>query len=515
MVFWAIVLLYLIGIRIGTYGIFKKMGIDPKKAWIPVVCSNTWQDITRQPRWHTWMLFIPGVNLFYVSGQLTAMSSGFGKTSFWHHGLAVLTGFAYFPWLGFSKNVQWIGPDGVKEGQKPLPRSKVREWADAIIFAVVAATLIRTFTFEAYTIPSSSMEKTLLVGDFLFVSKFHYGPRVPNTPLAFPLVHHTLPIFNVKAYLEWIKLPFMKLPGFQPVRRNDMVVFNFPAGDTVALEMQQEVYYSLVRRMGWENVNNQFHVTARPVDKRENYIKRCVGIAGDEIKIRDGVLFVNGKQAYEPDFYQTSYLVTTNGTAIEYDTELLRELDITDPITADGFQPNTYRVMLNRENLNKLKQVPYVISIKPDIMTQNMRYSEQTGGDIFPNDVLHYGDWSVDHFGPITIPKKGVTVNLTPENIAIYERIIRNYENNNYRRNGNRFFIDDKEINTYTFKMDYYWMMGDNRHNSQDSRFWGFVPEDHIVGKAWFIWMSMDYVHSRVRWNRIFSGIHDRWATNE
>lgn len=272
----------MIGIRIGTYGIFKKLGVAPHKAFIPIVCSHEWQRIIQKPKWHTWMLFIPGVNLFYVAGQLTDMSTAFGKHSFWNHFCSVMFAVVYFPWLGFNKNIQWVGVGGVKPGQKPIVRTAAREWADAIVFAVVAATIIRTFVAEAYTIPTSSMEKTLMIGDFLFVSKFHYGARVPNTPLAIPFFHHTVPVLNTKSYTELIKLPYMKLPSFTNVKRNDMVVFNFPAGDTVVLERQNEVYYDIVRREGWDYTNQNYHVTAPPVDKRENYIKRCVGVTGDK-----------------------------------------------------------------------------------------------------------------------------------------------------------------------------------------------------------------------------------------
>lgn len=321
MIFLLIVLLYMIGIRVGTYGIFKKLGIEPWKAFVPVLCSFEWQKIINKPKWWTWMLFVPGVNLFYVASQLSEMSTAFRRYGFWEHFASVMFAPFYFIWLGFSANEKFVAPGGVKPGQPPIKRSAVREWADAIVFAVVAATLIRIFVAEAYMIPTPSMEKTLLVGDFLFVSKFHYGARVPNTPIALPFVHHTIPVLNCKSYLEWIKLPYMTLPGFEKVKRNDMVVFNFPAGDTVVLENQAPSYYDIVRytaysnhtdyntarEMVWNDPNQ--HVAARPVDKRENYIKRCVGVPGDKLEVREGILFINDKPAYRPENLYTPYSI--------------------------------------------------------------------------------------------------------------------------------------------------------------------------------------------------------------
>lgn len=290
MVLFIIVFIYALGIRIGTYGIFKKMGVEPWKAFVPVLCSLEWQKIIQRPSWWTWMLFIPGVNIFYVASQFTEMSTAFKRYGFWEHFASVMFSIVYFPWLGFSKSENFYGVGGIKEGQPPIKRTVVREWADAIVFAVVAATLIRIFVAEAYMIPTPSMEKTLLVGDFLFVSKFAYGARIPNTPLELPFVHHTIPGLNCKSYLEWIKLPYKTLPGFEKIKRNDMVVFNFPAGDTVVLENQAPSYYDIIRytaysnhvdyntarQMLWSDPNT--HITARPVDKRENYIKRCVAV---------------------------------------------------------------------------------------------------------------------------------------------------------------------------------------------------------------------------------------------
>lgn len=521
MIFFAIVLAYMIGIRIGTYGIFKKLGIEPWKAFVPVVSSKEWQKIIDKPSWWSWMLFIPGVNLFYVASQLTEMSTAFGRYSFFEHFAAVIFSIVYIPYLGFSPNEKFIAPGGVKPGQKPIPRSAFREWADAIVFAVVAATLIRIFVAEAYMIPTESMEKTLMVGDFLFVSKFHYGARIPNTPLAMPFVHHTIPVINTKSYVDWIKLPYKTLPGFQDVKRNDMVVFNFPAGDTVIKEFESEQpYYDVIRQIMAEQrtdystardlVWSNFHVVARPVDKRENYIKRCVAKGGDKLEVKDGLLYINDELAYFGENAQNSFEVSPKGGVLPYD--LLRKYDITTQTPAIG--NGVFDVALTKETAEALAKEPEILSIKRNITAVG-------DGDpynrIFPNEPRYY-HWNVDQFGPIMVPAKGTTITLNDSIYPQYDRAIRVYEGNTVERKDGKFFINGQETTSYTFKMNYYWLMGDNRHRSQDSRFWGFVPEDHVVGKAWFIWMSYDknaeFIH-KIRWSRLFSSIHNRWAPTE
>lgn len=536
MIFLFLVVIYMIGIRVGTYGIFKKLGVDkPWKAFVPVLCSLEWQKIINQPSWWTWMLFIPGVNLFYVASQLTEMSTAFRRHSFWEHFAAVMFAFAYIPYLGFSPNEKFIGPGGIKPGQPPLPRTAVREWADAIVFAVVAATLIRIFVAEAYMIPTPSMEKTLLVGDFLFVSKFHYGARVPNTPLSMPFVHHTIPVLNSKSYLEWIKLPYKTLPGFQTLKRNDMVVFNFPAGDTVVLENQAPSYYDLVRYAALQNniSYNQardlmwqspgIHIAARPVDKRENYIKRCVGVAGDKIEVRDGVLFVNDAEAYRPENLYTPYLVMFKNGVLQRGAEgdvfkNYEAQDITNRFVADVTQApaNHYWLLMTKAGAEKLRAEGVTDKIEPFYYTKGQQ--TEPVASIFPNDLSRY-KWNVDNIGPIMIPKKGWTITLNDSIYQQYDRAIRVYEGNTVEQRNGKFYINGQETTTYTFKMDYYWMMGDNRHNSQDSRYWGFVPEDHIVGKAWFIWMSFDSegtnLFNKIRWSRLFTSIHGKWAPDD
>ncbi|WP_217607319.1 signal peptidase I [Chitinophaga sp. GbtcB8] len=379
------------------------------------------------------------------------------------------------------------------DGQPKKRKSAVREWLDAAIFAIIAATLIRTFIFEAYTIPTPSMEKTLLVNDFLFVSKISYGPRIPNTPLAVPFTHHTLPGTKYsKAYSEAVHWPYKRLPGFTRVKRNDVVVFNFPEGDTVALEQQDQSYYGLVRSLGRDAVWESYHVTSRPVDKRENYIKRCVAESGDTLSIRDGVVFINGHQAPIPQESERRYTVQTNGDPLNPDR--LDELDIT-PNPDATLSAGIFLYNLTPGNVTALKNFPVVKSIKPYFS------GEQS---VFPYDTAHY-HWTEENFGPLYIPKKGATVKLDSTNIAIYDRVIRVYEGNTLEAKNGQFYINNKPADSYTFKMNYNWMMGGNRNNSLDSRYWGFVPEDHVVGKAWLIWMS--YGHGSIRWSRLFRTI--------
>ena len=350
-------------------------------------------------------------------------------------------------------------------------KSKSREWIEALVFAVIAATIIRTFAIEAYTIPTPSMEKSLLVGDFLFVSKMHYGARTPMTVLSFPFAHNTMPLFGGKSYLEWIQLGYHRLPGFSDIKNNDVVVFNYPMEDF------------------------------RPVDKRENYIKRCIAIPGDTLQVINAEVFINGKKNWKAPFRQEDYLVYTDGSAIN--DKVLKELHIDEggPTNSTG----TYNFHLTDDGVEALKKLPNVKKVEPLILQQG--FNPET---LFPGDPKNFA-YNLDNYGPVVLPKKGVTVALTPENIALYTRVITVYEGHKLQMNGDKFVIDGKEVSSYTFEMNYYWMMGDNRHNSADSRFWGFVPEDHIVGKAWFIWMSWDKdggFFSKIRWGRIFNGIN-------
>lgn len=382
-------------------------------------------------------------------------------------------------------------------------KSKTREWADAIIFAVIAATIIRVFFIEAYTIPTGSMERSLMIGDFLFVSKVNYGARIPMTPVAFPFAHHTMPITGGKAYYDGVQWKYRRLPGLSDIKRNDVVVFNFPEGDTVALEAQDQNYYNLVRSMGHAAVNSQFTVTSRPVDKRENYIKRCIGIGGDVITMKAGVVSVNGKPEKLVPTGQITYAVKMKSSDVNFDVFTDLGFDINSDISSLG-QENMFQFVGTEEMMANVRKLDFVVSVEED--TAPADYADIS---VFPQDKNR--TWNVDNFGPITVPKKGWTVKLDSVTMPLYERAIRIYEGNKLEKSAEGWLINGEKADSYTFKMDYYWMMGDNRHNSLDSRFFGFVPEDHVVGKALFIWMSVrdqGSFFSKIRWSRIFKGIH-------
>lgn len=383
--------------------------------------------------------------------------------------------------------------------QPKKKKTKVREWVDAIVFATVAATIIRVFFIEAYTIPSGSMARSLLVGDFLFVSKVNYGARIPITPIAFPFAHHTMPLTGTKAYWDGVQWKYRRLPGFQDIKRNDVIVFNLPVGDTVALENQEISYYKLIREAGWQAVNSQYTITSRPVDKRENIIKRCIGIAGDTVSSKNGLVSVNGKLAAFSGSAQMPYRIRFK--TVDVNMKLLEDLGfkIAEMVQLDDTQ---FVVNATAEMVNLLKKYDFVETVQ-------LETNNQIDPDLFPNDRNY--QWNVDNFGPLVIPKKGWTVNIDSLTMPIYYRAIRTYEGNKVEKKAEGWYINDKLAKTYTFKMNYYWMMGDNRHNSIDSRFWGFLPEDHVVGKALFIWLSIDNdasLFNKVRWRRILKGIH-------
>jgi len=388
-----------------------------------------------------------------------------------------------------------------KEASQPKKKkSFIREWVDAAVFAIVAASIIRIFLVEAYTIPTGSMEGSLLVNDYLFVSKVSYGARTPMTPLAVPLVHNTLPFFNCKSYTELVQWGYHRLPGFGHIERNDVVVFNFPAGDTVALEVQQDQdYYSLLRNYNNDRafVKNNFTVLSRPVDKKENYIKRCVGIPGDTIEVRGGYLYVGNKLSKQYPHSKMTYTIATNGQ-VSLD-EFAEEQDMNPEEL--NYDPNSkmYIANLSNDQVAAIKKMNGVIAIAPFVLDKN-----DTRDNAFPNDTANF-KWNRDFYGPFIVPKAGQQVTLSLQNIALYQRIITNYEHNSLDIKDGKIFINGKETTTYTFQMNYYWMMGDNRHNSADSRYFGFVPDDHIVGKAWFVWLS--FGNKGIRWNRLFRSI--------
>ncbi len=388
--------------------------------------------------------------------------------------------------------------DKKEKGTKPK-KPVWREWLDAGVFAIVAATLIRTFVFEAYTIPTGSMEGSMLVNDYLFVSKLSYGPRIPNTPLAIPLVHNTMPVTGGVSYTTAVQWAYHRIPGFGHVERNDVVVFNYPAGDTVMAQLPAEDYYSMLRSPDFngdrEALKSRFNLLVRPVDKKENYIKRCVAIPGDVLEVRDAVLYINGQPGNKYPHQKLWYIVNTRAAGV---SDYMTDQEI------EGIPGLNGVYFLENVQAQELAKIPGA-EVKPFIYPKGVVVE----AGIFPQDTTNF-KFNRDNFGPITIPKEGVTVQLTPQNIALYRRVIRNYELNKLEEKDGKIFINDKEATSYTFKMDYYWMMGDNRNNSLDSRYWGYVPVDHVVGKAWFVWFSYhkEGLSHGIRWKRLFHSVH-------
>lgn len=432
-----------------------------------------------------------------------------------------------------SKRINW----SYWRKLKNATARSIMSWVDAIIFALVAVYFVNIYVFQNYQIPSSSLEKSLLVGDFLYVSKMSYGPRVPNTPLSMPLTQHTLPLFNCKSYIEWPQWGYKRIAGFGKIKRGDIVVFNFPAGDTVALNNQQTDFYSLAYAAGkqvypnainmdslnrrqqkvvydlyyaagrsviMDNPEQYGKIVFRPVDRRENYVKRCIGLPGDKLQICNREIYINGRHMQTPENAEFIYNVQATGVLISED--LFRSLGLSAE-DLQGYEPGSrsFTLPLTAKSLAELKKhKELVVSITPiDVNNGDM-------GTLYPQNL--YTHWTVDNYGPIWIPAKGKTIILNDDNLPIYERCIRAYEGNRLEQKADgSIFINGVKTNRYTFRMDYYWMMGDNRHNSADSRYWGFVPEDHIVGKPIFIWLSLDkdrtLFDGKIRWNRMF-----RWV---
>ncbi|MDO4159382.1 MAG: signal peptidase I [Prevotellaceae bacterium] len=427
-----------------------------------------------------------------------------------------------------TKKIKW---QWWRDSEKPV--RFIMSWVDALVFALVAVYFINLFFFQNYVIPSSSLEKSLLTGDYLFVSKVSYGPRIPETPLTMPLTQHTLPVFECKSYIEWPKWDYRRVKGFGNVKLNDIVVFNYPAGDTLVSNKQWQAadYYQMCYSFGYQlaqgpadiskltpqeqhdyydfiyNVGRNYiidnkqtygSVITRPVDRRENYVKRCVGLPGMTLQIKNHIVYLNGKANKEPDNVQYTYYVKLLQPIPE---ELMYELGISmedlTSLNENGYLP------LTKAAVSALKK-------RTDLVESITLNTDASTGDVYPLNANT--GWTRDNYGPVWIPQKGKSIRLDMKNIAVYERPIRVYEGNDLQIKGGKIFINGKQTNSYTFKMDYYWMMGDNRHNSADSRYWGFVPEDHIVGKPIFIWWSSDPDRggfSRVRWNRLFRMVDD------
>ncbi len=472
---------------LGTWKLYIKAGRQAWEAFVPVYNAVVLMKIINRPWWWVFLLFLPIVNLIMFPVIWVETARSFGKNTYLDTFLAVVTLGFYNYYLNYAADVTHVKDRSLQ------PKSGSGEWTSSILFAIVAATIVHTYFIQPFTIPSSSLEKSLLVGDFLFVSKFHYGARVPMTTVAAPMVHDTIPKLGSKSYLfddhkgsnSWknkLQLPYLRIPGFEDIERNDIVVFNQPA-DTL-LDM------------------NDFHPDRnyyKPIDKKTNLVKRCVGVAGDTLEIRDGYVYINGKQNELPDRAHLQFSYYVQPKANQFNPKFVKErYDITDGFGIINNQNTYYFSAISDDALAKFKNHPNVVSITPNIKEKGVR-----DPNIFP----HHPDynWNVDQFGPLYIPEEGKTININLNNLPLYKRVITEYEGNTLQVKGNQILINGEVADQYTFKQNYYWMMGDNRHNSIDARAWGFVPFDHVVGKPVFIWMSWD--GASPRWERFFTTV--------
>ncbi|TRZ43583.1 signal peptidase I [Robertkochia solimangrovi] len=515
---------------LGTWKLYVKAGRKAWEALIPVYNAVILMKIINRPWWWVILLFLPIINLIMFPVVWVETIRSFGRNSTLDTWLVILTLGFYIYYVNYALDVKYIEERDLK------PRTATGEWISSILFAVVAATLVHTYFMQPYVIPTSSLEQTLLVGDFLFVSKFHYGARVPMTTVAFPMVHDTIPVLKSRSYIKKPQLPYMRIPGFQKIKRNDIVVFSWPA-DTV-----ERFFQYTDKRI------------RKPIDKKSNYVKRCVGIAGDSIEIRDGYVYINGERLVLSDRAKTQYTYLVKGSKGVSSTALLDAgaREITRTYVASGMNQNQLDAVLpylsrnpervqngialitgkngipmnlvNKLRLNiseitnvereatlteegaeKLRANSSIDSVIRYIMPESI-----TSTSFFPNDNAY--QWNLDHMGPFYIPEKGKTITLNLNNLPLYKKIIVEYEHNALRVNGNQIYINDQPVTEYTFQQDYYWMMGDNRHRSEDSRYWGFVPFDHVVGKPVFIWMSIENIHDgisnfKIRWDRVFTTV--------
>ncbi|WP_353777737.1 signal peptidase I [Winogradskyella sp. 3972H.M.0a.05] len=497
---WLIFLLIIQVIHgLGTWKLYVKAGRKAWEAFVPVYNAVILMKIINRPWWWTILLFLPIVNLIMLPSVWVETARSFGKNSLTDTILAIVTLGFYSYYISYATDAKYI------ENRDLKPQTSAGDWISSILFAVVAATIVHTYFFQPYVIPSSSLEKSLLVGDFLVVSKMHYGARVPMSTVAAPMVHDTIPLLKKKSYLfsdeydkretSWknkLQLPYMRLPGWDKIERNEIVVFNQPA-DTL-------------QDMNDFTPDRNYY---KPIDKKTNLVKRCVGIAGDTLEIRDGYVYINGKQNELPDRTQLqfSYYVQFKRQLSGQDIyRILKRYGINDGIGLDQKRQEYFIAAATEDEIAKLRN-------HPDIASVSTRKAEkgEWDRDVFPSDPNY--NWNTDFFGPLYIPKAGTTTPLTIENLPIYKRLITEYEGNTLNVNGNQILINGSPATSYTFKQDYYWMMGDNRHNSIDARRWGFVPYNHVVGKPVFIWMSIDNFNDGIknwkfRWDRIFTTVH-------
>ena len=515
---------------IGTWKLYEKAGRKSWEAAIPVYNAMVLMKIINRPSWWTILLFIPIVNLIMFPVIWVETLRSFGKNTTIDTLLGIFTFGFYTYYINYSQNVTYIS------NRSLIATNKRGDTLSSLLFAVIVATIVHTYFIQPFTIPTASLEKSLLIGDFLFVSKSSYGARTPMTTVALPMIHDSIPLTKKTSYFNFPQLPYFRFPGFQKIEKNDIVVFNWPV-DTV---------YRFFDKSGRKAVN-------KPIDKKSNYVKRCVATAGDLLELKDGIVYINNKVLVLPERAKPQYehviyaaktgvsneLLTNTGST-EFNRTYNVKLNSEDQINA--IQPYVVNAIRNPDNSYKVstgfKGIPAGLIAKTGIYAQEVyepttqanltlksaeelrknstidsvvRFIEKSARDnsIFP----HNGKWTVDNFGPITIPQEGKTVSLNIENLPLYKRIIQTYEKNDLKVQGNQILINDKIATNYTFKQDYYWMMGDNRHRSEDSRYWGFVPEDHIVGKPVFIWLSIDpnenwkNITKKIRWDRMFTTV--------
>ncbi|WP_298534397.1 signal peptidase I [uncultured Algibacter sp.] len=475
---------------LGTWKLYIKAGRQAWEAFVPIYNGVVLMKIINRPIWWVILLFLPIVNLIMFPVIWVETTRSFGKNQTLDTALTILSLGFYNYYLNYVADVNYV------ENRSLQPKSGTGDWVSSILFAIVAATIVHTYFIQPFTIPSSSLEKSLLVGDFLFVSKFHYGARVPMTTVAAPMVHDTIPKLGAKSYMfdddfserksSWknkLQLPYLRFPGFEDIERNDIVVFNQPA-DTL-LDMND-----------FRPDRNYY----KPIDKKTNLVKRCVGIAGDTLEVRDGYVYVNGKKNELPDRAHLQFSYHVQPRTNRFNPAFIKErYDITDGFGIINNQNTYYFSAISDEAREKFKNNPNVVSITKNIQEKGVR-----DPGIFPHDPNY--NWNVDFFGPLYIPEKDKTIDITIENLPLYKRVITEYEGNTLQVKGNQILINGEVSNSYTFKQNYYWMMGDNRHNSIDARAWGFVPFDHVVGKPVFIWMSWDGLKNP-RWERFFTTV--------
>ncbi len=471
---------------VGTWKLYTIAGRKAWEALIPVYNAIVLMKIINRSKWWVFLLFVPIVNLIMFPVIWVETLRSFGRNTTKDTFLGIITLGFYIYYINYTQDVKHIKDRSLK------PRTSTGEWTSSILFAVVAATIVHTYFMQPYTIPTSSLEKTLLVGDFLFVSKFHYGARTPITPISFPMVHDTIPVIRKKSYTTKPQLPYFRFPGFQKIKHNDIVVFNWPIDTVNAFQQYSDGKHYI-----------------KPIDKKSNYVKRCVGLPGDSLEVRDGFVFINGKQNELPERAKLQF---SYGLSVKKPLNLSyisKRYDITDiyPTTRER---TTYVAHMTLEAYEKFKNFPDIIQII-QLKGEKGKWDAAT----FPHDPNY--QWNTTFFGPMYIPEKGVTVAINPESLPFYKRIIEVYEgsemgiNNTISQSGTQVLLNNSPITEYTFLQDYYWMMGDNRNNSEDARMWGFVPFNHVVGKPVFVWMSWNSgakgIANKIRTERLFTTV--------